>query len=205
MNPRPCLGLTLLTHIVSALAFLCVCGLCVIAQDIKPGADSPFTKGNQNAEYKIEVFNDYQCSACATFDKTLRRLQKKFPDKILITFRNFPLEIHRNARPAAKAIEAAGKQGKFLEMMGLIYARREAWAEADDTRNIFLGFAKRLNLDQNRFSKHLDDPEIAERIEKDIERARSLRLDSTPSVFLNGKVLSLAEAGELDRLISTGQ
>ncbi|HEX9963234.1 MAG TPA: thioredoxin domain-containing protein, partial [Pyrinomonadaceae bacterium] len=104
------------------LIFTLSFGLFSFGQETKEGANPAWQKGNSGARVKIEVFNDYQCPTCAAFDQNLDDILRKYPNEVLIIFRNFPLTgTHRNAMAAAKAVEAAGKQGKFWEMMRLVY------------------------------------------------------------------------------------
>src|ERR1043165_164991 len=82
-----------------------------LAQEIKPGASPAWVAGDPNASVLIEVFNDYQCPACARFNEKLNAIQAKHKTGLRITFRNYPLtRTHENALLAAQAAEASGLQ-----------------------------------------------------------------------------------------------
>jgi protein-disulfide isomerase len=177
--------------------------LNTFAQEEKPGASSPLQKGTPNAEFTIEVFNDYQCPSCAAFNEKLKQIEAKYPEKILIIYRNFPLTgVHPNAVVAAKAVEAAGKQGKFSEMLDLIYQKQNKWSKKTSAEESFIRYAEKLNLDVETFKQDFQSQEILERINLDIERARSLGLTYTPFVLLNGKELPFDEAQDIEEIIS---
>src|SRR5215208_5800119 len=111
----------------------------VAGQDIKPGASPVLSVGNLNAPVTIEVFNDYQCPPCASFNEELKKIEAKYKDKVRIVFRNFPLtQMHDNALPAAQAAEAAGLQGKFIEMINLLYENRGQWDSSKNGKQLFI-------------------------------------------------------------------
>ena len=164
-----------------------VCGQ-EIKQEIKPGASPAWAVGNANAAASIEVFNDYQCPPCGKFNEQLQKIRAKHKDDVQVIFRNFPLTpTHPNAHLAAQSAEAAGLQGKFVEMIDELYDHARAWAEADNPRPFFMSYARKLNLDLSRFGLDFDSDLVRERIRLDVERARSLEVQGTPTVFLNGK------------------
>ena len=46
------------------------------------GAVNPFSKGDSNAPFQIEVFYDFQCPSCSVFHKTLASIVEKYGDKV---------------------------------------------------------------------------------------------------------------------------
>lgn len=56
--------------------------------------------------------------------------------------------------------------------------------------SIFVAYAAELGLDMERFTKDVKDPAIAERIKRDLASGTALRVNATPSFFLNGIQIS---------------
>jgi len=152
-----------------------------------PGADPPHTIGPANAPVKIEEFGDFECPPCGLFHPILKQMHQEFGDKLHITFREFPLPTHNHAIPAASAAEAAGMQGKFWEMHALIFENQNTWKTEFDVRPVFEGYAKRIGLDVERFKRDVNSDRVEQRIFLDGKRARSMDVNSTPTVFLNGR------------------
>jgi protein-disulfide isomerase len=172
------------------------------AQETFEGAKPAWQKGNPNAKVAIEVFNDYQCPMCAVFDKNLTDILRKYPNEVLIVFRNFPLTmIHPKAMSAAKVVEAAGIQGKFREMMQLIYRQQKKWSESKTAEKDFIRFAKKLDLNIEKFKSDLESQAVSDRIKADTERAGFLQLTYTPTVFINSIKLDVAEFEKLEAII----
>lgn len=152
-----------------------------------PGADPPHTLGPANAPVKIEEFGDFECPPCGLFHPILKQMHQEFGDKLQITFREFPLPNHNHAIPAASAAEAAGIQGKFWEMHGAIFENQNIWKTQFDVRPTFEGYAKQIGLDVERYKRDVLSDRVEQRIFLDGKRARSMGVNSTPTVFLNGR------------------
>lgn len=163
----------------------------------------PLQSGSRTAAVKIEVFYDLQCPSCANFHLVLRKLEQKYGNDLLITFRHFPLRIpaHDKAFMAARMVEAAHVQGKGREMLDLILANQRKWTTNKLAKTLFFGYAAKLKLDMPEFRNDFEYGESVYLIVDDLFRAYELKLRGTPSVFLNGKELTINEAFELDTKI----
>jgi protein-disulfide isomerase len=172
------------------------------AQEIKTGASPSQSVGNAEAKIVLEVFNDYQCPPCATFNEQLKMVREKFGDKVQIIFRNFPLSTtHQNAVAAAQAAEAAGLQGKFVEMIDLLYTRARSWSNSKSARKLFISYADIIGLDVKAFRRDLTGTSVNERIRLDIDRAKSLKVQGTPTALLNGEMLQFESMANLSLVI----
>jgi protein-disulfide isomerase len=174
----------------------------------KPGAKAPHIRGAAKAAVTIEEFADFQCPPCGTLSGVLKNLEKAYAGKVRMVFRHYPLQNHVHAGPAALAAEAAGLQGKFWEMHDLLYQHRAAWAAAPSLRPFVDSYAQSLGLDLARFANDLEGEQTKARVAADRERADSLGVDRTPSVFINQRPIpfsSFDEAGlrkEIDALLN---
>ncbi len=161
-----------------------------LESDIKVDAVSPddWVKGNRDAKIVLIEYSDFQCPACGFYFHILKKLEEEFGENIAIVYRHFPLSsIHPNAKFAAYAAEAAGKQGKFWEMHDLIFINQSEWSDKKNVDEIFIRYAQNLNLNIDQFKKDFSSKEIKQKIENSYKNALNLGLDSTPTFFLNGK------------------
>jgi protein-disulfide isomerase len=151
--------------------------------------DSDWVKGSKDAKLTLIEYGDFECPACSTYSELVNRVSGDYPNDLRVVFRHFPLPMHANAIPAAKSAEAAGIQGKFWEMHDLLYAKQSDWTGGGNPKDKFVAYAKSLGLDENKFKADFDSKEIEARINSDESEALRLKIDSTPTFFLNGKKL----------------
>lgn len=148
---------------------------------------SDWTIGNPDAKVILVEYSDLQCPACKMYMPIVEKISEEFKDKILFVYRHFPLkQIHKNAEMAARATEAAGKQGAFWQMADFIFANQAAWENSPGAKELFIKYAGMLNLGVERFKADIDSSEIKNKVNTDYQSGLAIRLNSTPSFFLNG-------------------
>ena len=153
----------------------------------KPGAKPAHMRGPLKAPVTIEEFADFQCPPCGGVSALIKQLEQKNPDRLRVVFRNYPLQSHQHAVPAAMAAEAAGAQGKFWEMHDALFQGQAVWSKSQDVRPLFEGYAANLRLDMDRFKRDMADEKMRARVTADQERGTSLGVSQTPSLFINGE------------------
>ena len=126
----------------------------------------------------------------------LRQLPEKYPGKVKVVFKNFPLSRHKYARKAATAALAARKQGKYIEFHDTLFKN---YKNLNDTK--IKDIAKELKLDIGRLEKDMEDPAIKKLVFNDIMDGRKAGVQSVPSMFLNGKYLKVRSTQELYQTI----
>jgi protein-disulfide isomerase len=148
---------------------------------------APF-QGPKDAPITIAEFSDFQWPFCGRVGPTLDQIRKTYGDKVRIVWKNFPLDMHPNARPAALAGEAANSQGKFWEYHDKLFANQSKLA-LDNLKQ----YAKDIGLDSAQFDKDLADAGKKKRVDDDLAEARSLAITGTPAFFVNGRFLNGAK------------
>ncbi len=145
------------------------------------------------AKVTIVEFGDYQCPTCAAVQPIVKELILRFTlkksEQVNIVYRHFPLPRHKNALISAEAAEAAGEQGKFWEMHDKLYENQTQWAESNNPLEIFVGYAKELELDTKQLKQAVESSKFAGKIQQDKNDGITLGVNSTPTFFINGKKL----------------
>lgn len=149
------------------------------AELIREGA---YYKGNKDAKIVIVEFSDLQCPACKMAETGVKQVLENYGGKVVFYYRHFPLMQHPFSTDAAKAAEAAGKQGKFWEMHDAIFEN-----QASLSKEIFTKLAKDLGLDMAKYEADIASEDISEIIDKDNFDAKSLEVKSTPTFYINGE------------------
>ncbi len=199
------------TKIIVSIAAVCVAILAIggwlysgsIPSNIEEGAishpellahnDSRAIPASKEEKIKLVEFGDYQCPACGGAYPMIKTLLETYGDRVTFVFRNYPLNIHPNALPAAKAAEAAGMQGKYFEMHDMLYEHQNEWSELVDAKPTFEKYAQLLNLDVEKFKKDSDNASIVDKIKADMSDGDILGVISTPTFFVGESTVRVAD------------
>jgi predicted DsbA family dithiol-disulfide isomerase len=142
-------------------------------------------RGNPTAPITIVEFSDYQCPYCHAVEPTVKQVLAKYGDKVLLSYRDFPLTaIHDHAEIAAEASRCALEQGKFWEYHDVLFTASNLDKDA------LIGYARDLKLDDKQFASCLTSEKYKADIAKDVEDGRKVGISGTPGFFINGIEIS---------------
>jgi protein-disulfide isomerase len=145
--------------------------------------------GNPDANIKIIEFIDFQCPACANGAKLLHEYLDKYPGKMYVELRYFPLKMHKHGLTSARWGECAARQDKFWAFLNPLLEGQSAWAALADPVPAFTAFAKTANVDMAQLNVCLADKSVDETINADIEEGKMRQVSSTPSYFINHELV----------------
>lgn len=97
-------------------------------------------------------------------------------------FKDFPLPNHEQAPKAHEAAHCAGEQGKYWEMHDRIFLNQAAMQVSNLHEH-----AAALKLDAASFSTCLESGKFASAIAADVRSGEQLGVNSTPTMFINGR------------------
>jgi len=161
--------------------------------------------GTSTPPLTLVEYSDFQCPACAVYYGLVKKLEAEYSTSTLFVYRHFPLPQHLDAKEAAYATEAAGKQGKFFEMHDILFEKQSEWGvdthilPTDPTEITpamkavlepkLISYAQTLGLDMAKFKADMASKEIHDKIDQAILDGRAMGIPATPTFFLNGKQL----------------
>ncbi|MCI5160185.1 MAG: disulfide bond formation protein DsbA [Candidatus Electrothrix sp. AUS1_2] len=149
------------------------------AQDIDT-TGSPFL-GKKDAPVSLVIFSDFQCPFCSKIQPLVEEALKNNSDKLKVVFKHLPLQMHKEAEPAALAAIAADEQGKFWQMHDALFAAKKLSAETIEQA------AKDIGLDMEKFKKDVASAETKAKLQKDMTDAGKAGVGGTPTLFINGR------------------
>ncbi len=155
-------------------------------------------QGPLTAPIKLIEFSDFQCPYCKELEPRLQDILKKYPGKIEFIYYNFPLPMHPQAFSAAKAAECAAKQNDFFAYHDLLYQNQASFSQQP-----WDSLAQLANIkDMQSFNQCLTDSSVDELIQQDKERGRQVGVSATPTLLINGKMITGAISEDrLDQLV----
>jgi protein-disulfide isomerase len=150
--------------------------------------------GRADAPVTLVEFTDLECPYCRAFHVgTFERLKREYIDtgKVRFITRDFPLDFHPNARPAALAVRCAGEQGKFWEMRHAVTLNANALS-----RELYDRLARELTLDGGRFSACIGADRYRTEIEHDMDEAAKAGVSGTPTFVIGATTPGTAVEGQ---------
>lgn len=149
--------------------------------------------------HQLIVFTDFECPACfCSAAKIHDKIVKPFKGRIEVLIRHFPLsqecndtlsgDLHPNACAAARAAEAARQLGgevAFKKMYRLLFLNRDrlGW-------DLYSELAAEINLNPAELLIEMESPEVSDVVEADIALARQIGVTATPTMFLDGRLVT---------------
>lgn len=144
--------------------------------------------GSETSPIKIEVFSDFQCSACREFYLgTIKQVLQEYSsrDKVCVIYHEFPLTaIHKYSYEAARYSEAASRIGveQLLAVMDSLFMDQTKWSQDG---NIDASISKALSRgDFQKLKTLLKDSGINLAIEREVDLATKSQIRSTPTMFI---------------------
>jgi protein-disulfide isomerase len=144
--------------------------------------DADHVRGSASSLVTLVEYADFECLNCARAFPLLVRYLEEFRGTLRFVFRHYPLTWeHPASSLAARAAEAAARQGKFWEMHDELF--RNPGMLHDEA---LYAHAASAGLDVSRFSTDLADESLADRIERDVASGRRSSVRATPTFFVDG-------------------
>ncbi|MEZ4316734.1 MAG: DsbA family protein [Myxococcota bacterium] len=144
--------------------------------------------GKRDAPVTIVQFAEYQCYYCNKVSPTLEALLKDYDGKVRLVFKDYPLENHTRAMPAAVAARCAGEQGRYWEMNKVLLGNQQALSDSD-----FDAYAERIGLDRAAFTSCLQSGRSEPLVRAAFSEGQRAGVQATPTFFVNGLLVSGAQ------------
>jgi protein-disulfide isomerase len=145
-------------------------------------------RGPTSAPIELIEFADFQCPYCLAASPTIKRVIDTYGDRIHFVYRNFPLQSHPDAKPAAEAAQCANEQGQFWAYHDRLFGVPGKLSDADLKKT-----AADLGLDPGRFNACVDQHRYKSVVDADTQAGAEAGVSGTPAFFINGRLLSGAQ------------
>lgn len=143
--------------------------------------DNDHVHGTLDAPITIVQYGDYQCADSRHIYGLVQQIATKLDIGYAYVYRHLPLGSHHpRATAAAKAAEAAGKQGAFWQMHDKLFHNHKNLQDTD-----LEDYAEQLGLDIAKFWKDFNTTVIQEKLNHDRETALNNELYTSQNLFIN--------------------
>jgi len=165
--------------------------------------DAP-SLGDAKAAVTLVEYSDFECPVCRNLHDVLRGMLPNYAGKVRLVFKDFPLEqLHPWARTAAIAGRCAYQQDPqaFWKMYDFIYDNQEIISAANAWTKM-MDYAGQSRLDADAFKACMAGPEAGAAVNASRANGEQLDVNSTPTVFVNGRRLVGADPHLLEQYIN---
>ncbi len=145
------------------------------------------TYGKSSAKVTIVEFSDFQCPACAGAVPIIKKIKKAYPNDVKVVYKNYPLSFHKKAKTAGIAAMCLNEQkkDKFWDFHAHLFENQKKLEIAD-----LKSYGKKYGLDQAKYEKCIDDKKFGKYVEQDIADGKNIGVYSTPTFFVNGRIVT---------------
>ncbi len=161
----------------------------------EPVNDEDHKLGPDDAAVVLVEYSDFQCPACQQMGPMFASMVDKFPGKVQLVHRHFPLDFHELAADAAKIAEAASTEGKFFDVADYYFANPSFTLEGTYTHLNDLG------LDGEMIKTEVENGDYDAAVNADIASGGASGVSGTPTLYMNGTQLSWEHTIDLENTI----
>lgn len=149
-----------------------------------------------SAPLRVVAYSDMLCPFCRSLAQGLRAWLPTSAGRVAVTFKHYPLDqscnpsVSRTLHPGACRLALAGvcahEQGRFWAYHDAVFATDMKEASDADVRRL----AQQAGLELGPLDACLQSAQARSRLRADLEEARRLGVQATPTVFVNGRKLA---------------
>ena len=164
--------------------------------------DAP-SLGDPKAAVTLVEYSDFECPVCRNLHDALRGLLPNYAGKVRVVFKDYPIEqLHPWARTAALAGRCAYQQDPkaFWKMYDFIYDNQEIISAANAWTKM-MDYASQSGLDGDSFKTCMASSEAGAAVDASRANGQLLDVNSTPTIFVNGRRVVGADARLLEQYI----
>ncbi|MBW2279240.1 MAG: thioredoxin domain-containing protein [Deltaproteobacteria bacterium] len=143
-------------------------------------------KGNPNAPVTLTEWSDFQCPYCAGVTAPIEALLEKYPEKLRVVYKHFPLSFHPAAKPAAVASMAANEQGCFWEYHDVLFDKTSK-RQLDGAKLEQYASDAGCNVDQFKADLEKNSAAYTARVDADYKEGSAVDVRGTPALYINGR------------------
>jgi protein-disulfide isomerase len=159
--------------------------------ELQQKANGP-ARGPANAPVLVVEFSDLQCPHCKEANPTVEKLINEDPN-VRFVFQSFPLPSHNWAQKAATYADCVAHSANdaFWKFIDSVYAA-QADITVENADQKLTELADKAGVKGSDIATCAVTPEAQSRVEASVKLGQSLDVNSTPTLFVNGRPVGVA-------------
>ena len=159
------------------------------------------SEGPEDARVTLVEFADFECPHCRELEPSVKEIVNKYP--VRLVYKDFPIaQLHPWATTAAIGARCAFEQqpGAFWKIHDDLFTNQDN-ITPDNVWEKLGEFASQAGLDTAKFKACMASPEAAKAVEENRQEGLALKVNSTPTVFVNGRPMVSGNPQTLEELV----
>lgn len=155
-------------------------------------------KGPKDAKVVIVEYSDYQCPFCSRAYTTMEnQVLKEYGDKVRFYHKEFPLNFHPWAEPAAVGVLCAGQQNEeaYWKLYNFVFTNQKDITPQNVKDKLHEGL-QGTKVDMAKFDDCFDNKKTLDKVKSDMAEGQTVGVNGTPAFFINGRMISGAQPFE---------
>ncbi len=153
--------------------------------------------GSEAANITVVVYEDLECPACSSFDASvMEELKSGYVEsgEVKVVWKDFPLgllgDMHPWSYDAARAAECVYREDNdaFWAVKDRVFSNQDS-ITVDNVIDTVKGYAEEEGVSADAVQQCLDNDSPGDEVKADVQEGRSLGVEGTPSVFVNGRMV----------------
>ncbi len=169
-------------------------------KELERGINGP-SRGPADAPVTVVDFSDLQCPHCKDAHPTLDKLVAENKN-VRLVFQNFPLPMHDWAAKAAAYADCVSRNSNdaFWKFISSVFAAQSDITAANADEKL-TALADSAGVKGSDIAACAAKPETTSRVEKSVALGKALNVNSTPTIFINGRNLPAVPYEVLQKLV----
>jgi len=166
-----------------------------VAPDLVARLERPHSPvlGSAKARVTLVEVLDPACGACRAYAPVVQQVLFVYPDEVRVVIRF--ADFHPPSEEAIRALHAARLQGKFAPLLDALFERQEEWAShSAPNPEVIWKIAAELGVNVTKAKKDAVSANVDDLLRHEAEDLVALKVESTPTFFLDGKLLPPSNA-----------
>lgn len=156
--------------------------------------------GASDARVHIVEFLDPACETCAMFYPVVKQMITDNPGRIRLSVRHVPF--HQGSEYVVRLLEASRKQDLYWQTLEALLATQAQWAPHHTVQpDLVWPAIAGVGLNTEQLISDMTSPEVEQRMQRDVDDARALKVTATPEYFVNGRPLPSFGLQQLQLLV----
>ncbi|MEM8795153.1 MAG: DsbA family protein [Pseudomonadota bacterium] len=181
--------LMLTTGAIAAAGLLSACSSETSNSELAlPNGLEERSLGDPDAPIKMIEYASMTCPHCATFhNRTYKALKEQYIDtgKVYFSFREFPLD---QLAATVAVLARCAPEDRFFDVVDVFFRSQGTWRTNNETYEKIVEIAKQLGFTKQSVDACLTNQDVIAGVNAiRTHGAEVLKVDATPTFFINGK------------------